>query len=187
MSMPGDRLVPEPTTGYTLAVDVRTPPSRVWPWLVQMGQGRGGFYTHTWIENVLGARIHNADAIVTEWQELAEGDSVRLTPDPYLGRPGQRMIVEEIRTREALVFRQTLPTGATASWSFRLFELGPDSTRLVMRRRGTHPSLFDRLMAPGYVVMDRGVLSGIRRRAEAHFGRSRRKMARIHPCGFRSP
>ena len=53
-SLPGDSIVADPVTGYTLAVTIRATPSEVWPWLKQMGQGRGGFYTHQWMENLLG-------------------------------------------------------------------------------------------------------------------------------------
>jgi hypothetical protein len=142
------------------------PPPRCGPWLVQMGQGRAGFYTHEWVENLLGARIHNADRIIPAFQHLSVGDRVRLTPDPYLGFPGQFMTVVEVRRPHALVFRQTLPNGGTGSWTFELHRQGKDATRVLVRRRGDRPSLFDRVMVPGYMIMDRGVLQGIRRRAE---------------------
>jgi hypothetical protein len=60
-------------------------------WLVQMGQGRGGFYTHEWVENLLGADIRSANCVVPEWERLEVGAQVRLTPDRYLGQPGQFM------------------------------------------------------------------------------------------------
>ena len=81
-SLPGDEIVPLPVTGYTMAITIRADASAIWPWLVQMGQGRGGFYTYERIENLLGANIHNADHVVPAWQQLKVGDRVRLTPDP---------------------------------------------------------------------------------------------------------
>jgi hypothetical protein len=101
------------------------------------------------------------------FQHLSVDDRVRLTPDPYLGLPGQFMTVVELRRPHALVFRQTLPNGGTGSWTFELRRQGPEAIRLLARRRGDRPSLFDRVMVPGYMMMDRGVLLGIRRRAEA--------------------
>jgi hypothetical protein len=163
--LPGDEIVTDPETGYTLATTIPAAPTAIWPWLVQMGQDRGGFYTHEWIENLLGADIHNADRIVPALQRLAVGDTIRLTPDPYLGRPGQIMTVAGIEPQRALVFRQTLPNGAPATWALVLRPQGEGTTRLLSRRRGGRPSLFDRVMWPGYVFMDRGVLRGIRRRA----------------------
>jgi hypothetical protein len=164
--LPGDGIVPEPQTGYTMAITIGAAPSEVWPWLVQMGQGRGGFYTHEWVENLLGAHIRNANRIVTGWQHLAAGDTIRLTPDPYLGQPGQYMTVAEIQAARALVFRQTLPNGSIATWAFLLRARDDGTTRLVMRRRGERPTVFDRVMTPGYVFMDRGMLHGLRARAE---------------------
>ena len=165
--LPGDEIVPRPETDYTMAITIRAVASAIWPWLVQMGQGRGGFYTHEWVENLLGANIHNVDRIVTAWQQLEVGDTVRLTPNPYFGQPGQFMTVAEMQPDRALVFRQTLPNGSTASWAFLLLPQDEGTTRLIMRRRGGRPTLFDRVMSPGYAFMDRGMLYGLRKRVEA--------------------
>jgi hypothetical protein len=164
--LPGDEIVPRPETCYTMAITIRATASAIWPWLVQMGQGRGGFYTHEWIENLLGANIRNANRVVAAWQQLEVGDSVRLTPDPYWGQPGQVMIVAEIQRQRALVFRQRLPNGSTASWAFLLVPQDGGTTRVIMRRRGGRPTIFDRVMSPGYVFMDRGMLRGLRERVE---------------------
>ena len=80
--------------------------------LLQIGQGRGGFYTYEWVETLLGADIHNADRIVSEWQQLAVGDRIRLTPDPYFGKPSQFLTVVDIQSARSLVLIQTLPNGA---------------------------------------------------------------------------
>lgn len=165
-TMPGDQIVARPRTGYTMATTIRAAPSEIWPWLVQMGQGRGGFYTHEWIENLLAADIHNADRVVPAWQHLALGDAVRLTPDPYFGQRGQVMTVADIQPERALVFRQTLPNGSPATWAFLLLPKADGTTRVVMRRRGGDPTRFDRVMAAGYAFMDRGMLRGLRQRAE---------------------
>jgi hypothetical protein len=174
MALAGDSIVPDATTGYTLAITIHPTPEDVWPWLAQMGQGRGGSYTHTWVENLLGADIHNAADIIASMQDLCVGDTIRLTPNPYLGAPGQFMLVAVADPPRTLVFRQRLPSGGVASWAFFLPESEEGGTRLIMRRRGNHPSLFDLLMEPGYVFMDRGVLRGIRDRAEPA-GTSRRR------------
>lgn len=164
--LPGDEIVPFPEAGYTLGITINATPAEIWPWLVQMGQDRGGFYTHEWIERLLLAGIHNADRIVPEWQRLELGDVVRLTPDPYLGHAGQVMTVADLWPQRALVFRQTLPNGATASWAFVLRPRPDGSTRVLMRRRSAHPTRLDRVLRPGYQFMDRGVLTGLSERAE---------------------
>lgn len=165
-SLPGDELVPRSRNGYTLAIDIVAPARDVWPWLAQMGQGRGGFYTHEWIESLLGAKIHNADRIHPEWQYIAPGDRIRLTPDPYLGKPGQQLVVVRADTQEDLCLFQQLPNGSPGSWAFVLRPRRGGRTRLLFRRRSGEPSLFDRVAMPGYYFMDRGMLRGIKRRAE---------------------
>jgi hypothetical protein len=111
-SFPGDEIVVDPRTGYTLAITIDAAGSEIWPWLVQMGQGRGGFYTHEWVENLLDADIQNAERVDPALQRLAVGDEIRLTPDPYLGQPGQFMTVARIEPQRWLVFSQTLPNGS---------------------------------------------------------------------------
>ena len=66
MKLPGDDLVQEAKLQATHAVTILAPPSQVWPWLIQIGQGRGGFYSYDWIENMMGLDIHNADNILPE-------------------------------------------------------------------------------------------------------------------------
>ncbi|HZK48767.1 MAG TPA: hypothetical protein VFD74_04120, partial [Thermoleophilia bacterium] len=56
-SMPGDDFVTDPQWITTRAVSIDAPPSRVWPWLVQMGQGRGGLYSYDRLENLVGSRV----------------------------------------------------------------------------------------------------------------------------------
>ena len=60
-TVPGDELVPQPKWSYTQAITIRAPAAEVWPWLVQMGQGRGGFYSYESLENLVGCDIHNTD------------------------------------------------------------------------------------------------------------------------------
>jgi hypothetical protein len=134
--LPGDEIISNPVTSYTLAATVNASPAHIWPWLVQVGQGRAGFYTHEWLENLLGADIHNADRIVPALQHLAVGDRIRLTPNPYFGQPGQFMTVAIIEPQRALVFKQTLPNGSDASWALVLRAQDERTTRLLLRRRG---------------------------------------------------
>ena len=77
---PGDALVPHPAIESTWAVTVNAPASAVWPWLAQMGQDRGGFYSYDWLENLAGCRLRNADRIHPEWQQRTVGEIVPLHP-----------------------------------------------------------------------------------------------------------
>lgn len=77
-ALPGDDLVPHPLTMSTRAITVHAPVQAVWPWLAQIGQDRGGFYSYEWLENLAGCQMHNADHIHPEWQQRAVGDIVKL-------------------------------------------------------------------------------------------------------------
>jgi hypothetical protein len=76
--LPGDNLVANPLTTSTRAITVEAPVEAVWPWLAQIGQDRGGFYSYEWLENLAGCKMHNADSIHPEWQQRAIGDMVKL-------------------------------------------------------------------------------------------------------------
>jgi hypothetical protein len=78
--LPGDELVPEPRWDYTFGVGIAAAPEDVWPWIAQIGQGRGGFYTYQTLENLLGCKITNTTEILPEHQHPAVGDEIYLHP-----------------------------------------------------------------------------------------------------------
>ncbi|MBN2386885.1 MAG: SRPBCC family protein [Anaerolineales bacterium] len=79
-ALPGDEFVLAPKWGYTRAVTIQAPVERVWPWLVQIGQGRGGFYSYESLENLVGCDLHNTGQILPAFQTLQVGDGIRLHP-----------------------------------------------------------------------------------------------------------
>jgi hypothetical protein len=160
--VPGDAFLPGASLVSTRAVTVAAPPAAIWPWLVQMGSGRGGAYTYDWIENLLGLDMHSADAVLPEFQDLRVGE---LLP---LGEGGPRMRVEILEPERALVLRSE--DGAWV-WAFALRPQG-SVTRLVSRNRITAPPspwvrvFYRYVMEPGSLVMERRMLLGIKSRAE---------------------
>jgi hypothetical protein len=74
--MTGDETVTDPGIQHTRAVAIDAPAGQVWQWLAQIGQDRGGFYSYTWLENLAGCRMRNADRIRPEWQQRARGGAV---------------------------------------------------------------------------------------------------------------
>jgi len=76
-TMPGDL----EHIGWTRAITIDAAPEQVWPWLVQWGQGRGGWYSYDWLENLFGFDIHTADRILPEYQNLAIGDPICMSRD----------------------------------------------------------------------------------------------------------
>jgi hypothetical protein len=66
---PGDELVDDPGLVWTNAVTIDRPASEVWPWIAQLGQGRGGLYSYDWLENLLGCDVHSARRVLPQFQE----------------------------------------------------------------------------------------------------------------------
>lgn len=71
-AMPGDL----EHIGWTRAITINAAPEEIWPWLVQWGQGRGGWYSYDWLENLFGFDIRTADRILPEYQNLKVGDPI---------------------------------------------------------------------------------------------------------------
>jgi hypothetical protein len=159
----GDDLLPAPDIVATRAIGIEAPVELVWPWLVQMGPGRGGAYTYDWIENILGLNMHSADAIIPELQDLSVGDAWRL------GLRGPVLRVEVLEPQRALVVRSD-----DGNWVWALvLEPGEAISRLISRNRIAMPGApwmqraFARyVMEPGSLIMERKMLLGIKARAE---------------------
>lgn len=161
--LPGDELLTEADIISTRAVRVDTTASSIWPWLVQMGPGRGGAYTYDWIENLFGLGMHSADTILPQYQDLRVGDAQRL------GQRGPLLRVAVLEPERSLVLRSD-----DGNWVWA-FSLVPDGagTRLISRNRIATPGaplavrLFGLLvMEPGSLIMERKMLLGIKQRAE---------------------
>jgi hypothetical protein len=174
--LPGDELVPEPNLGYTRGITVDARPEDVWPWVAQMGQGRGGFYSYDGLENLFRCDIHSADRVLPALQEVALGDVVRLAPG---GAPSFRVHMVAPPTVLVLVSAgteskdQPAPPGVdepVVTWQWVLRPLdGGRRTRLLVRQRLSRPHgqrLLWRLVEPVGFVMERRMLRGIKERAE---------------------
>lgn len=162
-AMPGDDLSPHPDVVATRAITIDAAPEAVWPWLVQMGPGRGGAYTYDWIENLLGLDMHSADTILPEFQEISVGDVFALSVS------GPRMRVAVLEPAHAMVFASE---DRSWVWAFGLYPKA-GGTRLVSRNRITRPGAtaigrfcYRLFMEPGSLVMERKMLTGIKERAE---------------------
>jgi hypothetical protein len=161
--LPGDELLPDVNIVSTRAVTIDAPPGAVWPWLVQMGSGRGGAYTYDWIENLLGLNMHSTRQILPQFQDLKVGDEVPLGP----GRPVMRVEVCDPEHTLAIRF-------ADGNWVW-IFTLVAENgrTRLISRNRIATPgaalpvrALNMLVMEPGSLIMERKMLLGIKQRAE---------------------
>ncbi|NYJ08759.1 hypothetical protein [Petropleomorpha daqingensis] len=165
-ALPGDELVPAPRLGYTRAITVDAPVEAVWPWLVQIGQGRGGLYSFDALENLFGFDLHSADTIRPDLQEPAVGERIRLAATE--GAPAYE--VERIDPPTTLVLLGGEPAGPRITWQWQLRSVGGGRrTRLLVRQRLDHPpsqTVLWRLVEPVAFVMEQRMLRGLARRAE---------------------
>ena len=166
-AMPGDDVVPNPHYTIQHAISIRGEPADVWPWLVQLGQNRGGFYSYAWLERAVGDRITNADRIHAEWQTLQEGDLVRATqPDYFGGIFGSNLGWRIVRLEPERVL-------TLGGWGSFILQRGADGeTRLIVRSRGAGGANvvlapFGMLVfEPAHFIMERAMLRGIKQRVE---------------------
>ncbi len=168
--LPGDDLIADADLTATRAITIRGPAVQVWPWVVQVGQGRGGFYSYDFLENLVGCDIHSAERIASEWQSVEVGDEVRLAPQVSLR-------VAAVDPGRSLVLRGGIPMGNTAppydfTWAFVLKDAPAGTSRLIVRERYAYTRAWARLLVePVEVVsflMSQKMLRGIRDRAENH-------------------
>jgi hypothetical protein len=181
--LPGDELVPHPRVKYTRGITIEATPDRIWPWLVQMGQGKGGLYSYEQLENLAGCDIHNADRILPQFQNIKVGDQVKLGPQGY---PAFKVI--RVHPQEALVLAAAdvipephdkklpdpLPEEYTLSnWVFYLNPITAHSTRLLIRgwldyepNSWKNWLIWRALTEPLAFVMERKMLHEIKKRAE---------------------
>ena len=168
-TLPGDDLLPAADLVATRAVTIGATPDQVWPWLAQLGQGRGGFYSYDRLENLVGCEIESADRIHPEWQDVQVGDPFRLHPKLAL-------VVAEFNPGHSLVVDGRGRPGEPAppydfTWAFVVRRHPGLRTRLIVRERFGYTTPASRLvvepLAAGSALMTRKMLQGIRQRVEA--------------------
>jgi hypothetical protein len=189
-SLPGDDLVSDPKSGYTQAVTIQAPASEVWAWLVQIGYGRAGWYSHDWLHRLMGIagsvddERRSAKRIIPELQDLKVGDVIEIAP-------GMGYVVAEIEPGRVLVLSsrvdaakwESLSSGdplpakyLCSSWLWYLEGLDDQTTRLVVRVRSDYnPGLLSTLSAGipnelGSLVMQPKTLRTLKQRAEMSVG-----------------
>jgi hypothetical protein len=159
-SLPGDEIVKRPSFVATRAVTINANPENIWPWLVQVGCKRAGWYSYDWIDN-LGKP--SAEQIIAELQNLQPGDTIPMSPS---GKQGIQ--VKLMDPSRSMLW---VTTDENVTWAWGLYKSGEQTrlvTRVRMHYRWTRPwmAFFNLLFDPGDFVMMRKMLLGIKRRAE---------------------
>jgi hypothetical protein len=168
-ALPGDDAWIGGVVTGTRGITIQAPPEKVWPWLIQIGQDRAGFYSYAWLENLALADIHNTYEIRPEWQTRQAKDLVRGVRPGYLfGLPKKTFVpgwrVSFVAPGEALTLR---------NWgTFALEPAGDGKTRFFVRSRSEPlPGLLGRLagfwlLDPAHFVMEKTMMIRLKRLAE---------------------
>jgi len=162
--MPGDSLVQDPGEVTTRAITINAWPAHIWPWLAQMGNGRGGLYSYDWLDQAFGVLDSpSSDTLMSRFREIRAGDTI-----PVGGSPGWPVAVA---TPNELLLLDVHQAGAHVTWAFALHPISPARTRLVMRVRARLPHswrlpLQVAVLDLAEFLMVRRQLIGIRDRAE---------------------
>lgn len=172
--MDGDELISNAIYVTTRAISINVGPEKVWPWLAQIGQRRGGFYSYDWLENLVGLDIHSSDKIIPELQNIKPGDLI-----PFWHGAGVNVVVAE--PPHLLVLAGTIngskgnAAGAETvggTWVFALEESKTQVTRMVVRSRvANFPPIwlsiaFMFMLEPVHFFMEHKMLRRIKEQAE---------------------
>lgn len=165
--LPGDERAGDPRRAGDRSIAIRAPARDVWPWVAQMGQDRGGFYSIVPLERLFGISIQNAERIEPAWQNPRPGDFVRATQPEWAGGIfGSRIGWEVDHVVPGRIF-------ALRYWIFEVEPIDAQDSRLHVRTHaGDAPVPVAPLLLlafePAHFVMERAMLRGIRQRAEEH-------------------
>jgi hypothetical protein len=177
---PGDKLLADARPGATHAVTIHAAPEKIWPWLMQIGQDRGGFYSYTPLENLIGCEMPKVERIVPQWPARKVGETVWFaTPKHYDGQA--KMIAAVVDPGRAFVMVsapdwrriQAGQPGREGSWGFTLEPAANGQTRLIARGRGASTQTFRSHLTnlffwePAHFIMERRMLLTIKRLAES--------------------
>jgi len=167
-SLPGDEFISRPIASFTHAINIRSRPHEVWPWLAQMGAGtRAGWYSYDFLDN---GRKPSADRIIPQLQNIREGMVFPALPGVTEG-----FVIVTFEQDRFLVLGLKSPDGSLmTTWAFALEQAGPSHTRLLVRARANEGSRFHRLpwwlakhiVRVIHAIMQRKQLLRISRRAE---------------------
>jgi hypothetical protein len=160
----GDRIVRDPHEVTTRAITIEARPRHIWPWLSQMGNGRGGLYSYDKLDELFGILDHaSSDTLISGFQNLKAGDTIPI------GRKGGWPVA--IARPDDVLLLDINQQGAHVTWVFVLDSISPAETRLIMRVRARLPVTWRlpfilAVLDPAEFLMVRRQLIGIKLRAE---------------------
>ena len=162
---PGDELVPHPASFVNRAITINAAPEDIYPWIVQLDARKGGWYSYDWLEtNLLRCPMVNADRIHPEWQDLQVGGEIHMCPN----EPGPPpYVVAQIHPNQAIVMGHQDNGEWVDLYQFVILSQPDGTSRLILRTRTMMTGGLWSFIHPGVFIMERGMLHGIKTRAEA--------------------
>jgi hypothetical protein len=177
-ALPGDERVQRPTFNSTRAITIRARPEHIWPWLAQMGQGRGGMYSYQVLENLLRLDVRSTDRIVPELQNLKVGDVIPIEPggSGYTVidmKPNEYLLLLAKGAPQGVVGQGLQAASGETTWLFLLRPVDAENTQLIVRWRA-RMNVFKSPLAfalglfiePIEFILERRMMLGIKERAE---------------------
>lgn len=163
MKFPADELISPNRVVTTRAISIKAPREKIWPWIAQTGQNRGGFSSYYWLENLFAAKMHNEDTIVPQWQNPQPGDTI------YYGEGEGYELISLVKRNEYY---------SLGGWTLYLDSIDTNYSRLIVR----YPSMevkqsrvtkayYYSLFEPLHFVMESGMMMGIKKQAEEKLNR----------------
>jgi hypothetical protein len=174
--LPGDEIVPSAASQETRGITVGAPANLVWPWLAQMGQDRGGFYSYQVLENLVGCEMPNVEHLDPRLQHWKVGDRLWMYPPRKAGGQGYAELALFVPGRAMGFATRQIGTPLTVSpdgsWTFVVEPVGRESSRLLFRGRGagglrSFAAIFNvAVFEPVHFAMERRAMEGIKALAE---------------------
>jgi hypothetical protein len=158
-NFPGDDLVKSPARMINRGVTVQAAPDQIYPWILQIGADKSGMYSYTWLENLVGCKMAKDETIREEWQQLKEGDLMKMCAGDFAPPP---YIVAQIIPNQAVVFGHKEKDDWVELWAFVLVPQADGTTRLITRTRTNMVGGFWEVIRPIVFVMEQKMLSTLR-------------------------
>ena len=165
----GDSILLEPDYENILAITIDKPPSAIWSWVAQIGLNKAGFYSFTWLENIFGCELRNADSIHSEWQNPQPGDYEPVCASAEKNNM-KGWTIAVVIPKKALVYKSS--TDSSWTMGYYIDSVSENKSRLITRMRYITPKQFwlfisDKVwMEWAHCIMQRGSINGIKKTAE---------------------
>lgn len=171
LALPGDEIVRDAGAQNTRAITIHAPADQIWPWLAQLGQDRGGFYSYRRLENLVGCEMPDPGMLLPEKQHWQLGDKLWMYPPDKASGQGfatlRAMVPGRALAFGTRMFGTESDDPEDGSWAFVLVPIDAGTTRLLVRGRGAEGrsllgTAFDRsIFEPVHFAMERRMMTGL--------------------------